>query len=63
MKTLPEFRWKLNIPCCLSSWAGLAWSEVTHVVGHTSQEAHVASEMGKGGSSLIEMSPEYAELA
>ena len=51
------------MPCCLSSWAGLAWSEVTHVVGHTSQEAHVASEMGKGGSSLIKMSPEYAELA
>lgn len=27
-----------------------------------SQEAHVALEMGKGGSSLIKMSPEYAEV-
>lgn len=25
VKSLPEFRWKLNMPCCLSIWAGLAW--------------------------------------
>lgn len=36
---------------------------MTHVVGHTSQEARVASEMGEGGGSLTAVSPECAELA